>query len=659
MTFMAHLVLFTIAYNTSADPALRQYFLTGCLAASFLRDRLEQFFKKTFAFFLITVTAWTVKKQRRRSAMVFLILNFVLFIPIGITLIGVASLLSAPLLPLFTFPLFLIGFPRTKRFWPDKTNFFSTQTLNSYAHPYETETCPTKTHSNAETAFYTQLVPHLLPSLKQLINTGSLGAAIQSDTFYLTRFQDRIMWIQILESGSSYHIINIKGLELQETSCHTREAQSIDDAFDRAFENPAGAEANNAGCQLGLKLNPNLFSCMESLDLLVFDAYSDAKNSLIGVLDSPENINLMSQFFPKILHYFLIKHAFLNKKENLTVEEVPAEVKTEEPVANLTAQQGYYFPESSSFLSKSNSRIPKKNSNRIIPIVSREHVETTMHEMVETRPVNVNDYDNWSDNDSLNNSLDVKMRNKISLSSKVPEKMKNCEADPFDFDLNDILGAMEVDNKKNSLERLGFKNEDLEQDFLETKSTNSALSSERSNSPEHKLDTSKTQHSVLNWSITRNKSVAPVKVNKTNESGSMLRLPKRWTEFLNENLNTNQSQMNENKSLRTLLMSKNWTRSVFGLVTSLSDKADQINVESQQILDDYDINLNGAYCIFILKCCITLGLHEPNLAGKLNASAIHKFYQGGLPWSPTNEKLTREFTELHQLLIKSFQYFII
>ena len=650
MTFMVHLGLFTIGYNTSTDPALKQYFLTGCLAASFARDRLEQFFKKCFAFVLITVTAWTVKKQRRRSAMVFLILNFVLFIPVGLTLIGVASLLSAPLLPLFTFPLFLIGFPRTKRFWPDKANFFSTQSLNSYAHPYETHTCPTKTHLNADTAFYTQLVPHLLPSLKQLINTGSLGGAIQPDTFYLSRFQDRIMWIQIMESGSSYQIINIKGLELQETSCHTREAQSIDDAFDRAFENPAGAESNNGGCQMGLKLNPNVFSCMESLDVLVFDAYSDAKNSLVGVLDSPENINLMSHFFPKILHYFLIKHAFLNKKENL-VAEVPEDTKVEEPTADLTNQQGYYFPESSSFLSKSNSRIPKKNSNRIIPIVSREHVETTMHEVAETKNV---DYDHWSDNDSLNESFDAKMRNKISLSSKVPEKMRNCEAaDPFDFDLNDILGAMEVDNKKNSLERLGFKNEDLEQDFLETKSANSALSSERSNSPEPKLGTPKTQHSVLNWSITRNKSAAPVKTNKSKESDSLLRLPRRWTEFLNENLNTNQSQMNENKSLRSLLMSKNWIRSVFGLVTSLSDKVGQ---DSVRLLNDYDVNLSGSYCIFILKCCITLGLHETDLTAKMNASAIHKFYEGGLPWSPTNEKLTREFTELHQILIKSFQY---
>ena len=32
--------------------------------------------------------------------------------------VGLASALAAPILPLFTLPIFLVGFPRPSRFWP-------------------------------------------------------------------------------------------------------------------------------------------------------------------------------------------------------------------------------------------------------------------------------------------------------------------------------------------------------------------------------------------------------------------------------------------------------------------------------------------------------------------------------------------------------------
>ena len=38
---------------------------------------------------------------------------------------------------------------------------------------------------------------------------------------FLIRFQDRLVWIQVLEQGHGYCTVSVKGLELQETSCHT------------------------------------------------------------------------------------------------------------------------------------------------------------------------------------------------------------------------------------------------------------------------------------------------------------------------------------------------------------------------------------------------------------------------------------------------------
>ena len=46
------------------------------------------------------------------------------------------------------------------------------------------------------------------------------------------------MWVQVLERGFGYCQISVKGLELQETSCHTVEATRIDDIIEETFEIP-------------------------------------------------------------------------------------------------------------------------------------------------------------------------------------------------------------------------------------------------------------------------------------------------------------------------------------------------------------------------------------------------------------------------------------
>lgn len=294
---MVHIIFLIFGYSglTNQDD-LMQHFLTACLLASFASDRTAQFVNKVYAFFLITIYAWRLKKHKRKATLAICILNF-LFLPYILALCLVASLLSAPLLAVFTFPVFLFAFPRVKRFWPQRDDFFSFQNSWNLSNHRQ--------NSKLDANFYAHLMPNMLDSFKELVIRGSLNGS-----YYVTRFQDRIVWIQVLESSHSYLVINVKGLELQETSCHTVEAQYMDDKFELAFGNCVGAQSNSV--QLGLnrylKMNPMMLDCMRPRDLMVYETYSDAKSSLVGVLDHSDNLIILTQNYLKVLHYFLIKH---------------------------------------------------------------------------------------------------------------------------------------------------------------------------------------------------------------------------------------------------------------------------------------------------------------------------------------------------------------
>ena len=44
------------------------------------------------------------------------------------------------------------------------------------------------------------------------------------------------MHSQILEKGNGYSVYSLKGMELQETSCHNLEATRLDDIFNKTFD---------------------------------------------------------------------------------------------------------------------------------------------------------------------------------------------------------------------------------------------------------------------------------------------------------------------------------------------------------------------------------------------------------------------------------------
>ncbi|RDD42993.1 Pecanex-like protein 4 [Trichoplax sp. H2] len=245
------------------------------------RNRLQLLVGNLYMATLLSVTSYTIKKQRARWTVPLLVV-LLLTLPISVAMILLASTLSAPLLPLFTAPIFLVGFPRPRRIWPNGDNDAASR-------------CQ-------DTVYYQQLLPVLSSALSKMIGNGVLREPSPGSQ-YLLRFQDRLIWVVVLERGYGYCNLNIKGLEMQETSCHTVEAARIDDIFQLTFERGERGQF----CQL----NRYFFNILQPVDATYLKTYSDARSVLTGILDSPDNIKLLTSSFANTLIWTLGQHLII------------------------------------------------------------------------------------------------------------------------------------------------------------------------------------------------------------------------------------------------------------------------------------------------------------------------------------------------------------
>nr|XP_034960042.1 pecanex-like protein 4 [Zootoca vivipara] len=276
-----------IWWNRSIDTGIK------LLLVGVIRDRLFQFVSKLQFALTVLLTSWTEKKQRRKSTATLITLNIVFF-PVVLTLILLSALLSSPLLPLFSLPIFLIGFPRPIRSWPGPVGVTAC-------------ICP-------DTIYYQQMIPSLTTALQSALSNGSLGLC-SPGSHYLCRFQDRLVWILVLERGFTYCCLNIKGLELQETSCHTAEAHKVDEMFEMAFEYE---ERRNI-----LSLNHHFLNILTPCCVLPVKLYSDARNVLSGIIDSPDNRRQLKDDFLKNLLWVLVQYCYKKSKTHRTHERTP------------------------------------------------------------------------------------------------------------------------------------------------------------------------------------------------------------------------------------------------------------------------------------------------------------------------------------------------
>ena len=242
------------------------------------RDRIQQLSRKLSFLMTLAVTSWTLPKQRHSSTVPVLALS-VIFCPIVLAIVATASALSAPLLPLFCLPIFLIGFPRPLRTWP----MVGTNII----------------FGSIDAIYYRQLTPYLVSCLNRSIAAGALGNPSAGD-HYLVRYQDRNIWIHVLESGYRFCSLVVKGLELQETSCHTIEAARVDEVFEGAFA--------HEGKWIFPSVNPHPGNILCPCDALALETYSDANSVLTGIIDQPENLRRNSENFLKTLVWVLLRH---------------------------------------------------------------------------------------------------------------------------------------------------------------------------------------------------------------------------------------------------------------------------------------------------------------------------------------------------------------
>ena len=224
-------------------------------------------------FSLLLFGTFLALKQFKKHEYIVVTLT-VIFLPFVLVTIGLAAALSAPLLPLFTLPVFFMSFPRPKRTWPSRFSYNTTSSVNH------------------DTVYYQQALPVLVFSLQQTVTSGCLVP--QAGDQVLLRFQDRIVWASILEVGSTFFTATFQGLELQETSCHTMEAAKLDSIFE-SLASPT-------------LFNPFPFHTLQHIETTTVITYSDAKNVMTGIIDQPDNLNRLSDRLIKCLIWVILEY---------------------------------------------------------------------------------------------------------------------------------------------------------------------------------------------------------------------------------------------------------------------------------------------------------------------------------------------------------------
>ena len=289
------------AWWTTAGLGLQLMLVGAC------RNRLQQLLNKITFMLTLTVTSWKLPKQRHKSTVPILVSSAIL-LPVVLAILGASTVLAAPLLPLFCLPVFLVGFPRPLRSWPKAASTAAA-------------TC-------ADSVFYKQLTPQVVSTMSVTMAMGTMGNPTPGD-HYLVRFQDRLIWVHVLECGYKFCTMVMKGLELQETSCHTVEATRVDDVFQDIFV--------HEGKWPLVSLNQHSANVLRPCDALILNTYSDAKNVLTGVIDQPENLRRNSENFLKTLVWVLVNYCKDRKFESTeeTTQQVSIDIAKQEVVMSV------------------------------------------------------------------------------------------------------------------------------------------------------------------------------------------------------------------------------------------------------------------------------------------------------------------------------------
>ncbi|XP_076042751.1 pecanex-like protein 4 [Oratosquilla oratoria] len=259
---------------------------------------MTRFLQRIWSVMLFMITAMTDPKQRKIISL-FLVGFNIGILPFLIVFLAFSAAVAAPLLPLFTLPLFLLGYPRPLRSW-------------SYPIGRSANSCE-------DSVYYEQLTPHIAFAVHSVVQSGSLGH-VEPGEHFLLRWEDRLLWIQIVECGLTHCYYSIKGLELQETSCHTAEASRVDNIFSHAFDVPHSTHISGGPSRT---FNQDYLHTLTPLTKISVIGYSDIRNVLTGVIDSLDTLKKVEDYFYKSLLWLLLDDAV--QRSYTTVNEHSSE----------------------------------------------------------------------------------------------------------------------------------------------------------------------------------------------------------------------------------------------------------------------------------------------------------------------------------------------
>ena len=127
----------------------------------------------------IIVASMESRASRRSYALFLLQLNLI-FSPFLLLLVLLSSLLSAPLLPLFTLPVFFVSFPRPARFWPGVVG-------------------QNQEEGSSSLSADSQLYKRASRGVAEAVCSACRAAAISLSpgSIFLLRHEDKLMWVQV------------------------------------------------------------------------------------------------------------------------------------------------------------------------------------------------------------------------------------------------------------------------------------------------------------------------------------------------------------------------------------------------------------------------------------------------------------------------------
>lgn len=110
--------------------------------------------------------------------------------------------------------------------------------------------------------------------------------------------------MQVLEAGHNYVALQLKGLELQETSCHAIEASAIDHLIENAF-----------GEERRMLFNSHPLYTISPVTRVSVRTYSVARNVLTGIIDSPETYGRIKGLYCQVLIWLLMQRRIATLRE--------------------------------------------------------------------------------------------------------------------------------------------------------------------------------------------------------------------------------------------------------------------------------------------------------------------------------------------------------